>query len=453
YWAPYPTVAAVFCNDIAAYERPLAPDRYFLPPVTFFKMRSFINFVTLLGCTGAYVNAFPQLKGPLPPLHNESPTLEKRVSFDASSQLVDVHGEHAFQAPGPNDRRGPCPGLNSLANHGYIPHNGITSVTQAIDACQKAFGMGYDLGALLAIYSAALDGNLGTFSIGGPSHSLLGLNLLSTPKGLSGSHNVFEGDASPTRGDLYVVGDGYSLQIDRFQELWDLGKEEDNYDLPALTKGRVNQFQHSIESNPYFFYAPFSGMIANPAAWVFIYRLFGNKSEEYPEGRTTGDLLKTFFAVSGEDGNFEYTPGHERIPENFYKHPDSNQYGLLPLFLDAYDAYIHNPQFESIGGNTGEVNSFAGVSFSNLTEGILNTDTLLEDNNLFCFALQLALASLPDLLDGLVSDLTGLLHSLSSDLGDVTDQLTCAELKSFDLSQFEKFPGYTQKYDNYEGAD
>ncbi|KAI7672877.1 Cloroperoxidase, partial [Hortaea werneckii] len=359
-------------------------------------MRSFTNFVTLLGCTGAYVNAFPQLKEPLPNLHNESPTLEKRVSFDASSQLVDVHGDHAFQPPGPHDRRGPCPGLNALANHGYLPHNGITSVTQAIDACVKAFGMGYDLAAGLAIYSAAFDGNLGTFSIGGPSYSLLGLDLLGTPKGLSGSHNVFEGDNSPTRGDLYVT----------FQALWDLGKEDDNYDLVALTKGRVNQFQHSVETNPYFFYAPFSGMIANPAAWVFIYRLFGNKSEEYPEGRTTGDLLKTFFSVSGEDGNFEHTPGHERIPENFYKNPDSNQYGLIPLFLDSYDAYIHNPEFESIGGNTGEVNSFTGISFSNLTEGIFNADTLLEGNNLFCFALQLALASLPDLLDGLVSDLT-----------------------------------------------
>lgn len=105
-------------------------------------------------------------------------------------------------------------------------------------------------------------------------------------------------------------GDGYSLQVDRFQQLWDLGKEDDNYDLPAITQGRVNQFQHSVETNPYFFYAPFSGMIANPAAWVFIYRLFGNKSEEYPEGRTTGDLLKTFFSVSGEDGNFQYTPGY-----------------------------------------------------------------------------------------------------------------------------------------------
>lgn len=72
-------------NDIAAYERPVAPDRYPFPPVNSFMMRSFTNFVTLLGCTGAYVNAFPQLKEPLPNLHNESPTLEKRVSFDASS--------------------------------------------------------------------------------------------------------------------------------------------------------------------------------------------------------------------------------------------------------------------------------------------------------------------------------------------------------------------------------
>lgn len=38
------------------------------------------------------------------------------------NQLVDVTGEHAWVAPGPNDIRGPCPGLNALANHGYFPH-------------------------------------------------------------------------------------------------------------------------------------------------------------------------------------------------------------------------------------------------------------------------------------------------------------------------------------------
>lgn len=36
--------------------------------------------------------------------------------FDAAAQLVDVHGSHTWQAPGTGDLRGPCPGLNALAN-------------------------------------------------------------------------------------------------------------------------------------------------------------------------------------------------------------------------------------------------------------------------------------------------------------------------------------------------
>ncbi|ESK91441.1 hypothetical protein Moror_2665 [Moniliophthora roreri MCA 2997] len=32
--------------------------------------------------------------------------------------------QHPFQAPGPNDARGPCPGLNTLANHGFLPRDG-----------------------------------------------------------------------------------------------------------------------------------------------------------------------------------------------------------------------------------------------------------------------------------------------------------------------------------------
>lgn len=57
--------------------------------------------------------------------------------FDAAAQYVDTTGEHAWKAPGQHDQRGPCPGLNSLANHGYIPHNGIGTLDQFIDACMK----------------------------------------------------------------------------------------------------------------------------------------------------------------------------------------------------------------------------------------------------------------------------------------------------------------------------
>jgi hypothetical protein len=42
----------------------------------------------------------------------------------------EVDGAHAFTAPDylAGDVRGPCPGLNALANHNYIPHSGVVTV-------------------------------------------------------------------------------------------------------------------------------------------------------------------------------------------------------------------------------------------------------------------------------------------------------------------------------------
>jgi hypothetical protein len=55
-----------------------------------------------------------------------------------------------------------------------------------------------------------------------------------------------------------------------------------------------------------------------PAAYTFIYRFMANKSAEYPQGKLNGDILKSFFSITGEDGNFKYTEGWERIPDNWY---------------------------------------------------------------------------------------------------------------------------------------
>jgi hypothetical protein len=66
--------------------------------------------------------------------------------------------------------------------------------------------MGLDLAGFLAVYGAVFDGDLTSWSIGGPpSASLLSVTagLLGTPQGISGSHNKYESDASPTRPDLY----------------------------------------------------------------------------------------------------------------------------------------------------------------------------------------------------------------------------------------------------------
>jgi hypothetical protein len=61
--------------------------------------------------------------------------------FDAEAQYVSNQGAHAYLAPGPGDARGPCPGLNALANHNYLPHNGVATIQQFIDATNAGFGM------------------------------------------------------------------------------------------------------------------------------------------------------------------------------------------------------------------------------------------------------------------------------------------------------------------------
>lgn len=81
---------------------------------------------------------------------NAAPEPEKRFLFDSMASPIDgmdrrtyssmfydpdkgiiVTGEHEFQPPNlaGGDQRGPCPGLNALANHGYIPRNGVVSVS------------------------------------------------------------------------------------------------------------------------------------------------------------------------------------------------------------------------------------------------------------------------------------------------------------------------------------
>lgn len=61
---------------------------------------------------------------------------KRQLGFDPVAQHVSTTGEHAFAAPNlaAGDKRGPCPGLNALANHGYLPHNGIAPATTIVQA-------------------------------------------------------------------------------------------------------------------------------------------------------------------------------------------------------------------------------------------------------------------------------------------------------------------------------
>jgi len=386
----------------------------------------------------------------------EARALEGRQSlpglptFNAKQQYVSNQGEHAYVAPdfSKGDQRGPCPGLNAMANHGYLPHNGVATISQFIQGTYDVFGMAQDLGGFLAVYGAVFDGDLTKWSIGAaPSSSLLAnVGLLGKPTGLIGSHNKYEADVSPTRPDLYQYGNNYKIIMSQWEEMYNLPQGPRGYDLTALTPFRAKRFQQSIDNNPYFFNGPFSGVAVQPAAYTFIYRFMGNKSAEYPDGYLDAETLKSFFAITGEPGSFQYNEGQEKIPDNWYKRAIGDEYSIPYFLLDLVDAARQYPQFVDVGGNTGKVDTFTGVDIQHLTNGVYNGQTLLQGNNAACFAYQTAQQVAPDILKGLFSAVSQPLAVLNQALGKVFDQLDCPQLKSIDTAQLAQYPGAKGAY-------
>ncbi|KAK4616698.1 Dothistromin biosynthesis peroxidase dotB [Fulvia fulva] len=358
--------------------------------------------------------------------------------FDAQKQLIDVSkgSGHEYVAPGPGDLRGPCPGLNAFANHGFLPHNGYATVSQYIEATETVVGMGPILAGFLSILGGAIDGDLLSWSLGGtPTLAQGGLTGV-LGHGLVGSHNKYEGDSSPTRGDLYQAGDNYKTVTSQFQDMINFSPNG-VATIESLTNFRSHRFDQQIATNPYFFNGPFTGVLVQPAAYAFIYRFMANHSAENTEGELTHSTLQSWFGVEGTDGNYNAVQGTERIPENWYRRPQAYPYEVTYFLADVINAALLHPKFLDIGGNTGTVNTFAGVNLENLTGGVFNVLDLLKGNNLGCFVFQLSSQAKPDIL-------TGPLNALLGVVGGLVSQLGCRQLKAIDNKQLEAFPGYSR---------
>ncbi|KAG5659672.1 hypothetical protein KAF25_002231 [Fusarium avenaceum] len=390
---------------------------------------------------------------------------EKRAAkFDAKKQRVSVSGEHQWKAPNfkLGDQRGPCPGLNALANHGYLPHNGVADMQTIIQATNEVYGMSLDLGGFLAVYGTVIDGNPLSlnpgYSIGGPSkfsqNILGGGGILGTPSGLSGSHNKYESDASATRADLYVTGNNYHVVKSRFEEYWRAIKP--NTPAPkqyeALAPFHSKQYDDSVKTNSHFFFSPFAGILVSPAAYAFPPRMMANHSKEYPEGYLSREVFTSFFGVKGsKPGNFQVNQGWERIPENWYKRPVGDDYSIPDFLIDVLAHAAKYPKLLSFGGNTGKPNSFAGVDIKDLTGGVFNTANLLKGNNLECFVMQIIMAAAPDLVGSLFTDQKKALRPLSDKLAQELAGKSCPRLQKVNNKLFKKYPGYTEKYGTYAG--
>ncbi|CAE6449554.1 unnamed protein product [Rhizoctonia solani] len=164
-----------------------------------------------------------------------------------------------------------------------------------------------------------------------------------------------------------------------------------------------------------------------------------NHSAENPEGVLDHNILKSFYGVSGTASNLTYQKGYERIPDNWYKR--SIDYSIPLYAVDLLYAGLKHPEFLSIGGNTGRVNSFAGVDLGNITGGVYNAAKLLEGNNLVCFAFQVAQQTMPDVLKGILGDLTAALGLWTTKIVPIISGLGCPELTKYDGSVFGTYPG------------
>jgi hypothetical protein len=132
--------------------------------------------------------------------------------------------------------------------------------------------------------------------------------------------------------------------------------------------------------------------------------------------------------VTGPRSNFTYNRGFERIPENWHSRP--SPYGIAELTLDAVSGVVKYPVLASIGGNLGSVNSFAGIDLSDPVYGLSNIPSLLESNNLMCFALEIIKTAAPSYTNNLFSALTGPLTTLFDAINTPLLNLGCPEWDS-----------------------
>lgn len=205
-----------------------------------------------------------------------------------------------------------------------------------------------------------------------------------------------------------------------------------NYNLDVLIQHRKYTFDDSKSTNPYFFFEPFAGVAVANAAHTFIPALMSNHSAEYPDGILDKETLKAFFAVTeAADGTLSYKPGWERIPDDWYRRPLGlvNEYSPASFAQDLVKIAAVVPEAVSVGGNTGKVNSFAGVDLGDITGGAYHTPDLLNPTKFVCYFYQITLALVPDFLrsQALGTVLGSALNLLHSQIDPYVDP-SCAKI-------------------------
>ncbi|PRP76476.1 hypothetical protein PROFUN_15136 [Planoprotostelium fungivorum] len=191
--------------------------------------------------------------------------------------------EHVWSAAGAGDVRSPCPALNTLANHNWLPHDGKNiSKAALMSALTDGLNVGYDVALLLAT---------GAFSDLGTPETITLEELQ--------KHNMIEHDASLSRLDNYL-GDSTKLDQTLFERLLNASSDGITISIPDFVKYRRERQEESKTNNPSEVFGK-KQLIAAAGEVVLVSTIFGSYFSGLPV-----EAARTFF-------------GSERFPDGWTK--------------------------------------------------------------------------------------------------------------------------------------
>ncbi|EJD34905.1 heme-thiolate peroxidase [Auricularia subglabra TFB-10046 SS5] len=356
---------------------------------------------------------------------------------------------YPFIAPGPTDQRGPCPGMNTLANHGYVPRNGIVTVLQTIHATSQLFNMAVDLSTALTAGALALNGDIPTltFSIGGadPRTNSLGMlgGLLGTETGLDGHGRVNEGDASASRCDFYLcAGDNHNMQPKLFRQMLDRAHAHGNlFTVASLQEHFHNRYAHSRANNPSFYFVPPSALIVMGATY-FHAGFFTNGTIGNGGSANIASISSFNGARITDSGDVLYVPERRWYRRVVPMTLLEALAGILSIYLNPYPV--------AFGGNAGSTDKFVPGP------GLLALPTDAENpNGLGCFLYNALYADFVGELDNLLLGLEDVLNGALGLLDPAfADFVGCKPNypDETDSNQYNRAKGYLNATSHLPGA-
>ncbi|CAI5955987.1 unnamed protein product [Closterium sp. NIES-64] len=145
-----------------------------------------------------------------------------------------------YIAPGATDNRGPCPGFNTMANHGVFPRDGSAIPRKRI---VQAFRKFYSFSP--TVTKALING---AFSAGVGDRKAGTIDLVQLR-----AHNKLEHDVSLVSDDYYL-GNNYLVNKTLFNQMLDFSSTKKYITLREIGRFRKHRFYGSHKNNPQLSY-------------------------------------------------------------------------------------------------------------------------------------------------------------------------------------------------------